>query len=124
MFYLHEKRRRRVSRAVFLSCCLAPTCVAGAWAMVVSLPHFRSAHERTLAERLGLEVSIARVVLPRPGAVLYTDVEIKNPETHQRLALARRIEAWQERGLLTVRLSQPEINERGLSFLFKWLDDE
>jgi hypothetical protein len=124
MFYLHEKRRRRVCRAVFLACCLAPTCVSAGWAIVVSLPPYRALHERSLAARLGLEVSIARVTSPRPGDVLYTDVELKDPETHERLAHARLLEIWRDGGLWTVRASQPELNEAGLAALWKRLENE
>jgi len=92
--------------------------------MVVSLPQYRWSHERALGELLGLEVSIGGIASPRPGVMLYTSVDIFDPETHQKLAHVRLVETWRESGLVTLRASQPELNEPGFHALWKWLTED
>ena len=112
MFPLHEKTRRRVCRVVFLVFCVVPTLAVLAWAA----GRGGSATQAVQSQWglvTGLNVKIARVTYPRPGAASYHDLRLSDPETGRVLLTARSLETARRDGALVLLASQLELGDRG-----------
>jgi hypothetical protein len=123
MFQLHDKTRRRICLAGFFLFCVLPTLGTAAWCAMRHLPWVAQEEAKTLGRRLGLEVRVAALKYLRPGAVLYEDFELADPETDQRLLHCRLLEIqWKTvadghgggKPALVLSASQPEIEISGL----------
>ncbi len=117
MVELHDRMRRRIALAIFFGVGLMPTLGVSAWGLWWHSTRHVAAEAEHLGWRLGMKVRIAGVRHPRPGAIVYEEVEAREPETNQPVFRCREVEAWWEspegdaKGpLLRIVLSQPEIN--------------
>jgi hypothetical protein len=86
MFSLHEITKIRLCRAGFLALCLGPFCAVVLWCGFVRLDIYRARHERAIGETIGWQTKLGAVELPRPGLVLYRDLQLADPHTGQLLA--------------------------------------
>jgi len=93
MFRVHDRVRRRMALTVFVGLAIVPTAGVLAWGVARRLPSHVAAEAEALARRLGLDVALADVEHPRPGAVRYHGVELTNPENHRTILRCRRLEA-------------------------------
>jgi hypothetical protein len=92
MFQLHDKTRRPICLAGFFLFCVAPTLGTVVWCTARHLPWIAREEARTLGNQLGLEVRMAGLKHLWPGAVLYEDFELADPETNQSLLRCRLLE--------------------------------
>jgi len=109
MFSLHETTKIRLCRIAFFATCLAPTCAVLCWAVLVRLPNYTRAHERAIAESLGLHAQLAKASSPRPGLMLYEALELSDPDTRQPLARFPFVEVHTSGGVVHVALPFPAI---------------
>src|SRR3972149_6851244 len=95
MFRLYDSTRRRVCRAGFLLLGVMQLLLTAGWCLWRHLPWQADWEGRRIAQLLGLSVRIGEVQFLRPGAVLYADVELTDPETGQAVLRCRSVEAIQ-----------------------------
>ncbi|MGW8255886.1 MAG: hypothetical protein ACWGMZ_00220 [Thermoguttaceae bacterium] len=97
-----------------------------AWSLARRLPWTIQAERQSLARQLGVAVRLDDIKHLRPGAVLYENFVLADPETGQRLLRCRLLEVRQRtiittRGsakrVLVLHPSQPEIETSGLCLL-------
>ncbi len=109
MFSLHETTKLRLCRGAFLAVCVAPTCVVLAWCVIIHLPGYTRAHQRTIAACLGLHARLGKASTPRPGTVLYESLELSDPDTLQPLARFPFVEVQVDGSAVYVTLPWPAI---------------
>jgi hypothetical protein len=126
MFAMHESTRRFFCRVGFLLFCVLPTLLVGTWIVSRHTDWFglgKSSWESALSEQIGLSVRLGKVANPRPGVMLFQDVELADPETAQVVARARLVEtANTDRGLVLLA-SQPEIEADQIQRLWEVVHD-
>ena len=119
-FRLHDCVRRRITLAIFLLGCVAPTAVVLAWGVSRWLPWHTKAEASRLGRELGLRVSLEKVHHPRPGVVRYEGLRLCDPETGQTLFRCGLMEAAWDRpkdskgpaaASLLLVATEPEIEE-------------
>ena len=76
MFVLREHSRRRFCRWAFVALCLAPTSAVLGVGIARRWPSVPAAYAEAASRELGLRTSIGSVAYPRPGLVVYHDVDI------------------------------------------------
>lgn len=120
MFSLHENTRLLVLRGLFLALCVFPVCAVVGWAAITHLPSYRKAHQNALGDELGWPVRLAAVHHPRPGATLYEQVEVFDPETGQILASLPFVEIEHGGKAMSIVLEHPAtINAERLDALWQ-----
>lgn len=107
MFSLHETTKIHLCRIAFVATCLAPSCAVLTWGALVRLPSYTRAHERAIAEGLGLHAQLAKASSPRPGMMLYEALELSDPDTLQPLARFPFVEVLTSGDVLHVTLPFP-----------------
>lgn len=114
MFRLHERTRRFFCRAGFLILCLGPTCFLAAAAVHYRSPSYLEAQREewsaVLSDKLGLDVTFARLSYPLWNTALLEEVVLLDPETGEDILRARYIEVTLEEGQWQIEAGQPEIN--------------
>ena len=117
MHQLHDRMRRRIALTIFFALGVAPTLAVAAWGVWWHSARHVAAEAEHLGWRLGMKVWLAGVRHPRPGAVIYEEIEAREPETNQPVFRCREAEArWTDGGgdskgpSLQLVLSQPEMN--------------
>ena len=124
MFALHERTKILLCRTAFVVLGVLPLCAIGAAAGVIRLPVFRQSHEAALSERLGCDVRVGAVILPRPGTTRYERVDLVDPLRNQLLARVPRIELSDDDGGLQVDLPPGAIvNGTRLDAFWQLADD-
>lgn len=93
MVPIHERTRRVVCRWLFVVLCALPTAVVLSWCVVRLWPGTLAAERAWLRSITGMQVSLARVTHPRPGATLLHDLELHDPETLECVVRCRYLEA-------------------------------
>jgi hypothetical protein len=130
MFQLHDKTRRRITLAAFVSAGVLPLFLIAGWCVNRHLPGCAKADADALGRQLGLVVKLEAVRHLRPGVVLYDGIELADPETGQTILRSRCLEvAWrrqadsqgQLRPTLCVIASQPEIETAAIGRGWQWL---
>lgn len=116
MIHLHDRTRRRIALAIFFALGLAPTLAVSAWGVWWRSGRHVEREAEQLGWRLGMSVSLSGVRHPARGVVVYEELRIREPETHQPVFRCREVEArWNEipggsnGRKLRLALSQPEI---------------
>lgn len=126
-FAMHNRTRRVLCRIGFFTLCVVPTLfVAGLICIVrspVYLAYQKSALERSLSDGLGLVVSIDKIKHPVRGVTELEGVELADPESGDRIALARRIETGRNGEELVLLASQSEIQGEKIRHLWEVLQD-
>ena len=110
MFQLYDRTRRRITLALFLVLCVAPTLAVSAWCFSRRLPAHVRSEARCLGWQLGMKVSLEDVHYPRPGMVRYEGLVLYDPETGGRVLSCPAIEArWTRpsRPLLVLTALEP-----------------
>jgi len=119
MFPLHDRTRRRICLIAFGLLCLLPTAGVLAWCAAWRLPGHVRGEARRLARLSGMTVALAGLHHPRPGRIVYRELELANPETGRRVLHCDRLEAaWnvqnhaegREKTLLALKASSTEID--------------
>lgn len=130
MFHLHDTTRRRLCVAGFLVFGIAPALLVAGWCLNRYLPGCVEAEARQLGRQLGLTVKLGGLRHPRPGAVLYEQLEAADPETGQtifRCRLAEIVAGTQadaqgkRRPTVSVSLSQPEMEGAAIDRVWQCL---
>ena len=124
MFALHERTKIWLCRLAFVATGVVPTCAIGVAAVAIRLPAYRSAHERELAARLGCDVRIGAVTLPRPGTTRYERLEVIDAQRNQLLARVPRVELRGDDERLEVDLAAGAIANGGRLDAFWRVADE
>lgn len=83
MFRLSDSTRRLVATGLFVLLCVVPTVVLIAIGLWRCLPGRVAAEERRLSLLIGQPVRIENVRYLSPGAALYRNLEILDPESHE-----------------------------------------
>ncbi|HEX4131236.1 MAG TPA: hypothetical protein VHZ24_14445 [Pirellulales bacterium] len=109
MSKIHELTRRQICRAAFLIACLLPTTAVLAWGVTRRLPGRVAAHATELERATGLHVTLGNVTYPRPGATLYHDLVLADPETDAEMLRCRVLEAASDGQQWLLRASQVEV---------------
>lgn len=107
MFQLSDKTRRPVCLAIFFLACVLPTLCVFAWGVSRSGPWHASNQAKRLGQRLGVEVSLEAVLHPRPGVVVYKNLELSNPETGATMLHCDRLRAEWTRSDETTESGMP-----------------
>ena len=103
-----------------MALCLVPSALVAAWCVAVNLPGYRSAHERRVAQRVGWDARLQEASSPRPGLLLYTGLELADPQSGRLLARAPFVEIDSSSDRTTVRLPHPAVaNGLRLEAFFK-----
>jgi hypothetical protein len=109
--------RRRIALTIFFALGVAPTLAVAAWCFWWHSARHVAAEAEQLGWRLGMKVWLSGVRHPRPGVVVYEEIEAREPETNQPFFRCREVEVrWADGGgdskgkTLQLVLSQPEIN--------------
>jgi hypothetical protein len=127
MFHWHENTRILLCRTAFLLLCIAPTLLVLAVAWRYRSPAYieaqREEWERVLSDKLGYDVSIARVQYPAWDSALLEEVTLQDAETRAVLATARNIEIKSLDGNWHVAASYPRISAESLDTLVGLLHD-
>lgn len=127
MFVMHNRTRRLLCRIGFLTLCVVPTLLVAGLICVVRCPMYlayqKSACERSLSDGLGLIISIDSIKYPVRGVMELEGVELADPETGDRIARMRRIEAGRNGNELVLLASQPEIHAERIWHLWEVLHD-
>lgn len=121
---MHQRTQRIMGRWLFVLVCLLPTAGVAAWAVSVNRPGYTEAWEAGLSERWGLSVAVERVSHPRPGSTVLENVSVREPETHERIAVIRVVEMVEIKGELAVAFSQPRVEPAHLGALWRVLHRE
>lgn len=116
---------RIICRAVFLSCCLAPTMLVGAWGVVLHSPGHRAeraaAWERALAARLGLAVRVEREERHRDGSTSLGRVELVEQDTGELVAAAEDVRVRTD-GAILCQCGEIEVQWARLPRLWEVVD--
>lgn len=124
MFSLHETTKIRICRAAFVAVCVLPTCAVVAWSAFVRTPAYRQAHEQTIAAETGWQARLQRVSSPRPGTLLYEQLELSDRDTRQRLAVLPFVEIVARGEVLDVTLPFPAmINAARLDAFLQFIEN-
>src|SRR3569833_1177790 len=107
--FLHELTRRFFCRSAFVFFCFVPTTCVLAWGVARRTAGHRDAYAAAIAQSTDLEVSLASVGHPRPGALLFNDLTLTEPETGERVLHCRVVEVSETSEQQIVRASQIEI---------------
>lgn len=128
MFQLHDKTRRRICIAAFMTFGVLPTLLAGGWCVVRHLPGIEQAEARRLGQQLGLAVTLQKAVHVRPGVTRYEGVALADLETGRSVLRCRRLEITQEqpndgqkRPTFSVMISRPELDATSFDRDWQWL---
>ena len=89
MIQLHDKTRRRICLAAFVSLCLVPTAVVAAWCVAWQLPGHKAAEIARLRQQTGMDVDLTGLDHPRPGTLRYRGLTLSDPETGQAVLRCR-----------------------------------
>ena len=81
MFHLHDKTRRRLAIAGFISLCILPTCAIAGWCLWRNMPWEAQLAAEQLQQQIGWRVKLERLKHPRPGTDVYENLELLDPET-------------------------------------------
>ncbi len=92
MFQLHDKTRRRMCVAAFLTLGVLPALLVGGWCWSRHTPGCVLAEAERLSRQLGLKVTVGGLKHLRPGAVLYEQLEASDPETGRTIFRCRLLE--------------------------------
>ncbi len=122
MFPLHERTRRRICRWVFITCGLLPMLAMIGWATAINSGNHFAAVREGLQTQLGLEVHLAAVSYPRPGAMLLEGFELVDRETGETLLRSRLVEVTADENGLTIIGQQPTIEATAADRLWPILD--
>jgi hypothetical protein len=123
MFRFHDKTRRKLAIAGFALLCLLPTCVVAGWCLWRNLPWEARLAAEQLQIHLGCEVNLEGLAHPRPGAEVYRNLELADPETGQSIFSCKSVEVsrqniadpqGQEKPTLVLSFEQPEIDAAAL----------
>lgn len=123
-FRLHDRTRRRITLALFVLLCMAPTAGVLAVGLWRCSPSHVEAEAARISGELDLRVTLDGVRHPRPGVVVYEGVRVADPETDQTVFACRRLEAaWRDpvseettaTSALVLTLEAPEIEAAGLA---------
>ncbi|MGO8690306.1 MAG: hypothetical protein ACLQLG_11790 [Thermoguttaceae bacterium] len=93
MIQLHDKTRRRICRAAFVSLCLVPTAVVAVWCVAWQLPGHKAAEIARLRQQTGMDVALTGLDHPRPGTLRYRGLTLSDPETGQAVLRCPQLEA-------------------------------
>jgi len=117
MYQLHDRMRRRIALAIFFTLGVAPTLAVSAWGVWWHSTRHVAAEAEQLGWRLGMKIWLSGVRHPRPGVVVYEELDARAPETNQPIFRCREVEArWTGGGgdskgpSLQLVVSQPEMN--------------
>jgi hypothetical protein len=130
MFQLHDKTRRRIALAAFVSAGMLPLLLIGGWCVNRHLPGCVQAEADALGRQLGLVVKLEAIRHLRPGVVLYEGIELADPETGQTILRSRCLEVacrrqadqqGQLRPTLVVIASQPELETAAIGPTWRWV---
>lgn len=119
---LHERTRRLICRLAFIALCVLPTSVVLAWSVTRHLPGHVAAEVETLRALTGLHVTLGRLTHPLPGAVLYENLELADPETGAIVLRARVVELTQQANKTLVQASQAELTGEGTADVWQLLE--
>ncbi len=108
----------------FLAAGVLPTCAIAAAAVMIRLPAYQQAHERALAARLGCDVRIGAVTLPRPGTTRYERLDLVDSERNQLLARLPRVELRADDEQLEIDLTANAVVNGGRLDAFWRVADE
>ena len=92
MFQLHDRTRRRMCLAAFVLLGVLPALLAGGWCLESDLPGCAETEAEQLSRELGLDVKLGGLKYLRPGATLYENLEISDPETGKPIFRCRALE--------------------------------
>src|SRR5215471_7652228 len=123
MFPIHDRTRRWICRTIFIFGGVLPMLAVAAWAAVIhSASHLEAVRVR-VEEALGLQVRLASVSYPQPGATLLAGMQLLDPESGEALGSIRMVEMIDEASCKTIVLSQPEINVARPRWLWNLIDN-
>jgi hypothetical protein len=132
MFHLHDTTRRQIGIFAFALFCLLPTLLVAGWCVRRHLPDCAANEAGQLAACLGLDVKLAAIKYPRPGAVLYEQVELADPEIRQTIFRCRLLEVGrttridergQRRPTVVLTASQPRLEAAAIGRGWQWFQD-
>ncbi|MCC6124113.1 MAG: hypothetical protein IT426_04065 [Pirellulales bacterium] len=131
MFHFHDKTRRKLAIAGFIFLCFLPTCAVAGWCLWRNLPwETRLAAER-LQMQLGWKVNLEQLRHPRPGADVYQNLELFDPETGQFVFSCKSVEVGRrsvadpqgrEKPTLVLSIEQPEIDAAALGKIGRFVE--
>jgi hypothetical protein len=130
MFQLYDKTRRRVCIAGFLVLGVLPALLVGGWCLSRRVPGYVQAEAQQLSRQLGLDVKLGGLKHLRPGAVLYEQLAVTDPETGAMIFRCRLLEIvrgqqsdsqGQRRATLVMTASQPEVEAASLDRIWQCL---
>jgi hypothetical protein len=130
MFQLHDITRRRVCVAGFLTLGVTPLLLVGGWCVGRHAPGHVLAEAQQLSRQVGLDVKLSGVEHPRPGTVLYEQLEAADPETGRMVFRCRRLEIAPGhrtdqqgncRSVMELTASQPEVDTAAMARVWQCL---
>jgi hypothetical protein len=120
---LHDRTRRWLCLAAFVLLGVLPALLVGGWCLGRNLPGCAQVEAGLLGGRLGLAGKLGGLKYLRPGARLYENLAISDPETGKPIFRCRLLEmAWQRSGnqrgqcrpVMHVTAWQPEVEAAAL----------
>ncbi|MEO1615962.1 MAG: hypothetical protein AAFV88_08950 [Planctomycetota bacterium] len=124
---MHERTQRAVARLLFVFCCAVPTFAVLTAILVCWSPWYQARQLAELEYRLGLETGLVFEIRScrqvAPGKFLLDEVELNDPETHQRVARCRMIDFFEGDEHIGIELHQTEIRSAGLGRLWSLIHD-
>jgi len=116
-----------ICRGVFVTLCVVPTLLVGAAALVVHTPVYarfrRASWESTLAARLGVGVTIARLDQVDGRRLILYRLRLTDPERGQDVAIIRSAELTREGTHWDVELNQCQVLAARLDWLTRRFHD-
>lgn len=121
---MHQRTQRMLGRWLFVGLCVVPTLAVLAWGFVQNRPGYAKSWEQCLSRRLRLNVVVQRVSHPRPGATVLHNVRVSDPETKDRIARIRVIEAYRDEDGTLLVFSQPLVEGDQVGALWRLIHRE
>jgi hypothetical protein len=115
MFHFHDKTRRKLAIAGFILLCILPTCAIAGWCLWRNVPWETQLAAEQLQLQLGWKVKLSQLKHPRPGADVYENIELLDPETGHSIFACKSVEVshrqiGQEKPTLVFAFDRPEID--------------
>lgn len=124
---IHESTARRLCQLAFLLLGALPVAVCLAWSGLGFLPAYQRslAHrwERLLSDQLGVHVRVARYEAQAPERFRLHGIELRHPETGERIGGVQQVAATRAAGKWAIDFSQPELEQRELASAWKIVHD-
>ena len=131
MIPLHDRTRRRICLAAFVLLGVMPALLASGWCVSRHLPGRAETEAEQLSRQLGLDVKLGGLKYLRPGAALYENLEISDPETGKPIFRCRALEEvakrqtgqqGQSRAAVLLSVSQPQVEAASLPRVWQCLE--